>query len=324
MTKRRLTWGRCLVAALIACGAMPVVAQSWPFPWPEDRIAEYTARRASSPIVVDGLLDEADWRAAVRSPRFADLIGGQPGIHDTRAAVLWDDTYLYVGYWVEEPFVEATLTERDSLIYKNNDVELFIAGRDAYYEFEINAFGTIYEVFFIWEQAFESSGYARMPEFDRTREGVRPFGGVRFDKHPRGPRIGYWNWDMPGLATAVHVDGTINDNRDRDRDGPSRCAFRGARSRPWPCPTGGRCRRATATCGVWTSRASTSTRRPLRPRTPAAGPGARTAYGTPTCRSCSRACDSPPRPLAARRSRPEPRSVALQWSEVDGIVSTDA
>ena len=74
-----------------------------------------------------------------RSPRFADLIGGHPGVHDTRAAVLWDDTYLYVGYWIEEPFVEATLTERDSPIYKNNDVELFIAGRDAYYEFEINA-----------------------------------------------------------------------------------------------------------------------------------------------------------------------------------------
>ena len=130
-----------------------MLAQSWPFPWPEDRIARYTARRASSPIVVDGRLDEADWRAVERSPRFADLIGGRPGIHDTRAAVLWDDTYLYVGYWVEEPFVEATLTERDAPIYKNNDVELFIAGRDAYYEFEINAFGTIYEVFFIWEQA---------------------------------------------------------------------------------------------------------------------------------------------------------------------------
>jgi hypothetical protein len=46
---------------------------------------------------------------------------------------------------------------------------LFIAGRDAYYEFEINAFGTIYEVFFIWEREFESSGYARRPEFDRAR-----------------------------------------------------------------------------------------------------------------------------------------------------------
>ena len=206
-----------LVAALLGCGAVPLAAQTWPFPWPEDRIARYTARRASSPIVVDGRLDEAAWRAAERSPRFADLIGGNPGVHDTRAAVLWDDTYLYVGYWVEEPFVEATLTERDAPIYKDNDVELFIAGRDAYYEFEINAFGTIYEVLFIWEREFEGSGYARRPEFDRTRPGVRPFNGVGFTKHPRGPRIGYWNWDMPGLETAVHVDGTINDNKDRDR-----------------------------------------------------------------------------------------------------------
>ena len=206
-----------LAAAVLACGVMPLTAQSWPFPWPEDRIARYTARRAASPTVIDGRLDEAHWRAAERSPRFADLIGGRPGIHDTRAAVLWDDTYLYVGYWVEEPFVEATLTERDAPIYENNDVELFIAGRDAYYEFEMNAFGTIYEVFFIWEREFESSGYARRPEFDRSRPGVRPFNGVGFKQHPRGPRIGYWNWDMPGLETAVHVDGTINDNTDRDR-----------------------------------------------------------------------------------------------------------
>ena len=59
--------------------------------------------------------------------------------------------------------MEGTLTERDSLIYKNNDVELFIAGRDAYYELEINSLGTIYEVFFIWEEAYEKAGYARLP-----------------------------------------------------------------------------------------------------------------------------------------------------------------
>jgi hypothetical protein len=59
------------------------------------------------------------------------------GLYDTYAAVLWDDDNLYVGFWVEEPLVVATLTERDSPIYEDNDVELFIAGRDAYYEFEI-------------------------------------------------------------------------------------------------------------------------------------------------------------------------------------------
>jgi hypothetical protein len=206
-----------LAAWTVVCASLSASAQSWPFPWPEDRIAHYTAARATAPIVLDGRLDEADWKVVERSPRFADLVRGRPGVHDTRAAVLWDDAFLYVGYWVEEPFVEATLTERDAPIYRNNDVELFIAGRDAYYEFEINAFGTIYEVFFIWEAAYASGGYAALPEFDRGRPGVRPFTGVGFKQHPRNPRIGYWNWDMPGLATAVHVDGTINDNKDRDR-----------------------------------------------------------------------------------------------------------
>jgi len=62
---------------------------------------------------------------------------------------MWDDTNLYVGYWIEEPFVEATLTERDAPIRENNEVELFVAGRDAYYEFKINAHGTIFESFYV-------------------------------------------------------------------------------------------------------------------------------------------------------------------------------
>ena len=161
--------------------------------------------------------------------------------------MLWDDEHLYVAYWVEEPFVEGTLTERDSLIYKNNDVELFVAGRDAYYELEINSLGTIYEVFFIWEEAYEKAGYARLPEFDRAGEGVRPFRGVGFKNHPRGPRIGYWRWDLPGLRVAVHVDGTLNDNSDRDRGWTVEIAipWRGPRAaraarRPLPAPEGRR------------------------------------------------------------------------------------
>ncbi len=188
-----------------------------PFPWPEERIAHYTAYRTLSPHEINGRLDAESWRLAPRSPRFVDLITGRPTIHDTRAAVLWDDTNLYVGYWVEEPFVEAALTERDSLIWTENDVELFIAGQDAYYELEINALGTIYEAFFVWEEGYERTGLSRLPEFARTADGAKPWNGVGFDRHPRGPRIGFFRWDMPGIRTAVSVDGTINDNADRDR-----------------------------------------------------------------------------------------------------------
>ncbi|HEY2943894.1 MAG TPA: hypothetical protein VGN09_15790, partial [Vicinamibacteria bacterium] len=88
-----------LMLMLLPLASAAAAAKPWPFPWPEDRIARYTARRITEPIVLDGRLEEADWKAAEKSPRFADLVRGQPGIHDTRAAVLWDEDNLYVGYW---------------------------------------------------------------------------------------------------------------------------------------------------------------------------------------------------------------------------------
>ena len=145
------------------------------------------------------------------------MISGANTIHKTQAAVLWDEEYLYVGYWIEEPNLQASLTERDAPIYTNNDVELFIAGEDAYYEFEINSYGTIYEVLFIWEEAFVKKGYSLLEVFNRNNDGVRPFNGVGYKNHPRGKRIGYWNWDFEGLKSGVSLDGTINDDSDRDR-----------------------------------------------------------------------------------------------------------
>ena len=102
--------------------------------------------------------------------------------------MLWDDHRLYVGYWVEEPNVTATLTERDSPVYTDNDVELFVAGSDAYYELEINAFGTIYEALFVWDDAYpEGGGYTQDPGLSPDAPGLRPFDGVGFRSSPRRP-----------------------------------------------------------------------------------------------------------------------------------------
>ena len=120
------------------------------FPCADENIPRYKAHRVMSAPRIDGKLSDEAWKTAPRSNRFVDLINGTETYLDTRAAVLWDDEYLYIGYWIEEPNVSATLTERDAPIYRDNDVELFIAGRDGYYEFEINAHGTIYEVLFVW------------------------------------------------------------------------------------------------------------------------------------------------------------------------------
>jgi hypothetical protein len=210
-----------LTAALFCAHA----AEPSKFPCPENEIASYTSFRIAQPITIDGKLDEPVWQRAPQSPRFIDILTGAPTIHDTRSTVVWDATNLYLAYRIEEPFLHAKYTNQNDPIYYDNDVEFFIAGRDAYYEFEINAFNTCYEVFFIWQDAYEKSGFSAAPEFARSK--LVPFNGVDFKTHPRGPRLGHFNWIYPGRKTAVHLDGTINKDDDRDRGWTVELAF------PW-------------------------------------------------------------------------------------------
>lgn len=198
---------------------------TWKFPCPTNEIAHYTAQRVTGEIRIDGVLDEPVWQVVTHSPRFVDIITGQPALHDTRAMVVWDDRNLYVAYRVSEPNVQAKYTQHDDPIYYDNDVEFFLAGPDAYYEFELNAYNTSYEVFFIWADAYESGGFAAAPEFARSR--LKPFDGVGFTHHPRGGRFGQFEWTFPGKRTAVHVEGTVNDRRDTDRGWTAELAF------PW-------------------------------------------------------------------------------------------
>lgn len=180
-------------------------------------IPNYTAKATEEEIVIDGYLGEETWQSIEKSSNFRDLINGSDTRYETKVALSWDAENLYVAYWVEEPNLQASLTERDAPIYRDNDVELFVAGKDAYYEFEINTYGTIYEVFFIWDEAFEKSGYAALPEFNKKAEKVRTFHGVGYKNHPRGTRTGFWNWDFPGLKSAVQYEGTLNDSTDIDQ-----------------------------------------------------------------------------------------------------------
>ncbi len=166
--------------------------------------ARYTCYRAAGPITVDGRLDEPSWKLAPKSTPFVDIVTGEPAWFDTRVALLWDDNYLYFGFTAEETDVWSTLTERDSKIYEENDLEIFIAAQDAYYEFEINALNTIYEVFWVWKDAPLPAG------FDPATQRVMILNGVGGHVHPRGERWGFLDWDLPGLKHAVHVDGTLN------------------------------------------------------------------------------------------------------------------
>lgn len=94
-----------------------------------------------------------------------------------------------------------------------------IDGGDTYYELELSALGTLYEVFYIWRDALTKGSRWDVPRFDVHHPRVHSFGGdyprTRHNfwtgNHPRGTRWAYLDYDLPGLAVHVHREGPLND-----------------------------------------------------------------------------------------------------------------
>ena len=151
----------------------------------------YVCYRAATPVTIDGKLTDPAWAAAPWSDEFVDIEGDKKPKprHRTRMKMLWDDEALYVAAELDEPHVWAYLTEHDSVIFQDNDFEVFIdpnGDNHEYAEFEMNARNTTWDLLL-----------------------TKPY------KDP-GCRV-LNAWEIIGLKTATHVDGTLNDPRDKDK-----------------------------------------------------------------------------------------------------------
>src|SRR5262249_5929522 len=111
----------------------------------------YVCRRASSPIEINGRPDDRAWADAPWTDDFIDIEGSvrpEPRFR-TRAKMLWDKEFFYIAAEMEERHVVATITEKNSVIYQDNDFEIFLdpdGDNHNYYEFEMNALNTIWEL----------------------------------------------------------------------------------------------------------------------------------------------------------------------------------
>jgi predicted metalloprotease with PDZ domain len=149
----------------------------------------YVCFRANGPIRIDGRLDDDAWKAAPWTDAFVDIEGDsrpRPRL-ETRAKMLWDDSYFYVAATLKEPHVWGTLREHDSVIFQDNDFEIFIdpdGDNHEYYEIELNALNTEWDL--LLEKPYRDGGPAKN------------------------------DWEISGLKTSVHVDGTLNNANDVD------------------------------------------------------------------------------------------------------------
>lgn len=174
---RRTRLRELVVLSALLAAAAPATAQS-----PK----EYTIRRAATPIVVDGRLDEVAWVAAESVGEFVFPWHESGEMEQTVAKLLWDDENLYVAFICQDAHIWAVHTERDSRVYDDDAVEVFTSPnpdqREAYFNIEMNVLGI-----FLDEFHPGSSGY---PADD--------------------------NWNATGIRIKTSIVGTLNDDSDED------------------------------------------------------------------------------------------------------------
>ncbi|MSR28623.1 MAG: carbohydrate-binding family 9-like protein [Phycisphaerales bacterium] len=186
-----------VVSALAGCAAKPteIVRDDYTPPEPVPSTAplssprQYSAPWFALPPAIDGNADAA-WDQAEWTEDFVDIEGPTRAVprRGTRVKMGWDATNLYILAELEEPDLWATLTERDAIVFHDNDFEVFIdpdGDTREYYEIEVNAIGTVFDLF--------------LP---------KPYRAAGKADH---------SWTAAGMRCAIGLEGTLNDSRDTDR-----------------------------------------------------------------------------------------------------------
>jgi hypothetical protein len=149
----------------------------------------FVAYKASEAINIDGDTSDISWSKVEWSNSFIDIEGIEKPKYNTQVKMLWDDKYYYILAKLDEPHVWADLKQRDTIIFYNNDFEVFIdpdGDTHNYYELEINALNTVWDMF--------------------INKPYREVGNVVLN-----------DWTLTGLKSAVKINGTINKSNDIDK-----------------------------------------------------------------------------------------------------------
>ncbi len=158
---------------------------------PSHIVPKYDAKRVAD-HKIDGKLDEEVYSKLKHIE--LDGFGSAPKL-DTKVYAFRGDDHLYIGAKLADEHVWSKLDKRDADTWTEEVFEVYIDnGRDGkdYLELQINPLGTIFDAHFV-ERLGRGEG-SRDEQIDRARK-----------------------WNMEGLESAVHVEGTVNDDSDTDK-----------------------------------------------------------------------------------------------------------
>jgi hypothetical protein len=154
-----------LLGWIIGVGLAAVFATAWSASWfpantePAEQKTEqpapkeYECRWAGGPIQIDGKADEQAWKHAQVIDNFTvPWLGkkARPAKTATKARLLWDEQYLYFFADMVDADLYAEIKEHNGMCWENDVFELFFKPSEkklGYYEFQVNAAGTILDMY---------------------------------------------------------------------------------------------------------------------------------------------------------------------------------
>ena len=112
----------------------------------------YEVSRTTTPIKVDGMLNDAVWAKASPFSGFLMNLDGSPGPSKTEARALYDDTFLYFSFRCRDDNIWASFKKRDEHLWEEEVVEVFLQAdprQNSYIELEVNPLGTMLDIYLL-------------------------------------------------------------------------------------------------------------------------------------------------------------------------------
>jgi len=153
---------------------------------PAQQLPTYRVARVTTPLTIDGRLNERAWAETALVGNFVNNRDGSPSKFSTEARVLYDDKFIYFAFRSVDTNIWATMKKRDEHLWLEEVVEVFLQANAEipnYIELEVNPLGTMLDIYLL-----------------DTRKPLH-----------------YESWNSEKLRWAVHVEGTV-DGKDGDRE----------------------------------------------------------------------------------------------------------
>ncbi|MFC1784686.1 carbohydrate-binding family 9-like protein [Candidatus Neomarinimicrobiota bacterium] len=150
----------------------------------------YLTSYIESNIIVDGVLDDNDWKniekISLKFNKTGDVVSDNSIMTSVKAC--YNEQYLFIAFECNDADIWSEYTKRDEHLWKNEVVEVFIDTDDSpntYYEIEVSPKNVLFDAYVVQPDQIDVDDI------------------IKFDMH--------------GIKTAVSVDGTLNNRNDIDK-----------------------------------------------------------------------------------------------------------